>query len=89
MKISALLIVLSVSFCAFGQTGSLDVVKKKLDSNDFKGAKEDLTKILNTNPRNREALILRAKAKNALEDYYGAIGDLNFALEIDSSTFEP
>src|SRR5690606_39429942 len=62
--------------------------KQKLDNGEYPGAVSALTRILETDPRNKEALNLRGEARMGLEDYYGAIGDFNFALESDSAYVE-
>jgi tetratricopeptide (TPR) repeat protein len=88
-KFYFILLLLSLK-CSFliAQTDVPDVAKKKLQENDFKGAKQDLTKFLEGNPHHKVALNLRGQAKIGLEDFYGAIGDFNFALEQDSTYVE-
>jgi hypothetical protein len=57
-----LLLSLFASFCSYAQTDpTLDAVKKKMDAKDFIGAKSDLTKIIETNPKNKNALTLRGR----------------------------
>jgi tetratricopeptide (TPR) repeat protein len=74
---------------AFAQSdAALDAARKKLEARNFAGAKADLTKIIESNPRNKNAFSLRGQVRMELRDYYGAIGDFNFALEIDSTFAE-
>ena len=68
----------------FLQGQTLDEVKKKLEAEDYAGAKAAATKLITQSPSNKEAFSLRGQARMGLEDFYGAIGDFNFALEIDS-----
>ena len=58
----------------------LEAVRKKIDAEKFEEAKADLTKIVNSNPRNKVALNLRGEARIGLLDFYGAISDLTVAL---------
>jgi len=76
------------STLAFGQTDPLEVARKKITTKDFAGAKADLTKVIEKNPKNKDAFTLRGRARMGLQDFYGAIGDLNFALDIDSTFAE-
>src|SRR5882672_4716936 len=73
---------------AFGQADPFDGARKKIISKDFSGAKADLTKAIESNPKNKEVFNLRGRARMGLQDFYGAIGDFNFALEIDSTFAE-
>lgn len=73
---------------AFCQDQQLDAARKKIEAGEFANAKADLTKIIEANPRNKVALNLRGQAKAGLSDFYGAIGDYNFALETDSTYAE-
>src|SRR5687768_15114357 len=84
-----LLFLMFSTLLSFGQDAQVDAARKKFDGKDYKGAKEELTRIISANGRNKAALILRGRTKAALEDYYGAIGDFNFALELDSTSYEP
>ena len=76
---------LLLSRSVFCQDPQLDAAKKKIEAGEFSKAKADLTKVIETNPRNKIALNLRGQAKAGLNDFYGAIGDYNFALEADLS----
>jgi tetratricopeptide (TPR) repeat protein len=67
---------------------SLDVAKRKIASRNYIEAKADLTKLIEANPKNKNVFTLRGRAKMGLQDYYGAIGDFNFALDIDSTFAE-
>ena len=81
-----LLLLLLIPFSSFAQTDpSLDAIKKKMEAKDFVGAKAELTKIIEANPKSKNAFTLRGRARMALGDYYGAIGDFNFTLEMDST----
>ena len=51
----------------------LEAAQKKIAASDFAGAKADLTKIIEANPKNKFALDLRGKARTGLLDFYGAI----------------
>ncbi|MGE0589008.1 MAG: hypothetical protein AB7O48_10585, partial [Cyclobacteriaceae bacterium] len=62
--------------------------KKKLEAKDFTAAKAELSKLLETSPKNKVALSLRGQARMGLEDFYGAIADFTFALEVDSTFAE-
>ena len=66
----------------------LDAAKKKIEKKDFAGAKADISKILAANPKNKQAFVLSGQARWGLEDFYGAIGDYTYALEIDSTLAE-
>ena len=72
-------------FLSFAQDAQLEAAKKKIQAGDFAGAKADLTKIIDATPKNKAALNLRGEARSGLTDFYGAISDLTFALEIDST----
>jgi len=61
------------------------MVGKKFAAKDFTGAKEDLTKSLQANPKNKIALDLRGQTRVILGDLYGAITDFTVALEFDST----
>src|SRR3989337_767883 len=50
------------SFLTYAQE-SLEPARKKLQSGDFAGVKSDLTKIIDSNPKNKEALNLRGEAR--------------------------
>src|SRR3981189_1133290 len=76
------------STLAMGQADPLEAARKKMTSKDFAGAKADLTKVIESNPRNKDAFTLRGRARMGLQDFYGAIGDFNFVLEIDSTFAE-
>jgi len=56
---------------------------EKEESNDPKGAIDDLTKAISLNPNLADAYGYRGSAKEELEDYEGAISDYNKALEIN------
>ena len=62
-----------------------EAVRKKITAKDFAGAKADLTRLIETNPKLKLAYNLRGQARMGLEDFYGAIGDFTFAVEIDST----
>jgi len=64
----------NIFFSVSGQD-ILEAAKKKIASGDFKGAKGDLTKTLDANIKNKEALSLRGQARMGLDDFYGAISD--------------
>src|SRR5690242_12784218 len=85
-----IILILSFSFViiALQAQDPLEAARKKIQANDFSGAKAELTKILDANAKNKQALNLRGTARMGLEDYYGAIGDFNSALEIDSTFAE-
>ena len=85
MKKVVFLVLILSSITLLGQDVQLESAKKKYNEKNFKGAKDDLTSVLNSNPKNKQALVLRGQARIALEDYYGGIGDFNFALESDST----
>src|SRR5882757_1745405 len=85
--IITVILAFNIIFSASGQD-PLDGPKKKLTAGDFKGAKAELTKILDTNVKNKAALTLRGQARIALEDFYGAISDFTYALELDSTFTE-
>src|SRR5688500_2119240 len=72
----------------YAQDQLLNVVKTKIDAKDFEGAKTDLKKIIEADPKNKGAYNLRGVARMGLNDFYGAIGDFNVALEIDSTFAE-
>jgi len=77
---------LLVGFSAVAQNDpALDAAKKKMDNKDYAGAKTDLSKLIDTNPKNKKALTMRGRVRMALNDYYGAIGDFNSVLEVDST----
>ena len=89
MKKFTTIILLLITACLCpAQDAQLEAAKKKIESKDFTGAKADLTKIITANPRNKIALNLRGLAQISLNDFYGAIGDFNFALEVDSTYSE-
>src|SRR5688572_32061767 len=88
IKLSFVVWLLSINFL-YAQQPSLDAVKAKLDSKDYEGAKSDLKKIIDTSPKRKEVFNLRGIARNGLNDFYGAIGDFNLALEIDSTFADP
>ena len=87
-KLTGTVLFLFLSSAAFCQDQQLDAAKKKIEAGDFANAKTELTKIIDANPRNKIALNLRGQAKAGLSDFYGAIGDYNFALETDSTYAE-
>ena len=64
---------------------NLGQAKKMLEEGNFDGAKASLTRIIDSNPKNKEALNLRGQARAGLSDFYGAISDFTYALEIDST----
>src|SRR5690242_17052417 len=84
-KIYILFPVLLISLFLRGQDQALEAAKKKLQAGDYAGAKADLTKVIDSNPKNKIALNLRGQARAGLDDLYGAIGDYTYALEIDST----
>src|SRR4051812_26978618 len=84
-KIHLIFLFLLTTMIASGQDQLLESAKKKIQANDFAGAKTDLTKIIDGAPKNKQALNLRGEARKGLEDFYGAIGDLTFAIETDST----
>ncbi|MFM9074327.1 MAG: tetratricopeptide repeat protein, partial [Bacteroidota bacterium] len=79
----SLLIIISAPL--FAQQDPLEPIRKKVTAGDHAGAKADLGKFLEGNPRSKAALALRGKARLNLADYYGAIADITLALEIDST----
>ncbi|HRG09628.1 MAG TPA: hypothetical protein PLJ08_13725, partial [Cyclobacteriaceae bacterium] len=72
----------------WSQGDAVEAARKKIESGKFAEAKSDLTKIIATSSRNKTAFLLRGRAHMGLNDFYGAIGDFNFALEIDSTYAE-
>ncbi|MER3328167.1 MAG: hypothetical protein RIF34_01210, partial [Candidatus Kapaibacterium sp.] len=90
MKLAASILILLVAFQGFPQSAdpSLESARKKLEAKDFKAAKEALSKIIDSNPKNKVALSLRGQARMGLQDFYGAISDFTFALEVDSTYSE-
>src|SRR5262245_34724802 len=88
IRIIGTVLLLVWSTTAFCQDPLLDAAKKKVDAGDFAKAKAELTKFIEANPRNKIALNLRGQSKAGLSDFYGAIGDYNFALETDSTYAE-
>ena len=66
----------------------LESARKKIAAKDFLGAKNDLSKVLDSNPKNKHALNMRGTARFGLQDTYGAISDYTFALDIDSTFSE-
>ena len=80
MKKFTTIILLLINVCFLpAQDLQIEAAKKKIESNDFAGAKTDLTKIITANPRNKIALNLRGLVQISMSDFYGAIGDFNFA----------
>src|SRR5690349_776527 len=77
-----------IGYAGFAQDAQLDAAKKKIVANDFAGAKADLTKIIDGNPKNKLALNLRGQARYGLNDFYGAVSDYTFAIDIDSTFAE-
>ena len=88
MKQLLALFILVPVFVFAQSDAALEAAKKKLDTKNFAGAKTDLTKIVEANPKNKAALSLRGQSRMGLQDFYGAIGDFNTALEIDSTFSE-
>src|SRR6187551_1659008 len=89
MKRSPLLFILAlISFYVSAQDVQLEAARKKFQAGDYAGAKAALTPLIESNPKNKAALILRGQSKAGLNDFYGAIGDYNFALETDSTLSE-
>src|SRR5687768_1508969 len=80
--------ILSVFWIVSFSQVPMEAIQKKLQSGDFASAKSELTKIIDTNPKNKEALNLRGQARAGLSDFYGAISDFTFALETDSTFAE-
>jgi predicted Zn-dependent protease len=72
MKLLSILGALIFLSCeVLGQDAQLDAVRKKMQANDLAGAKADLTKFLDSNPKNKAALNLRGQVRVGLNDYYG------------------
>ena len=42
-----------IGYAGFAQDAQLDAAKKKIVANDFAGAKADLTKVIDANPKNK------------------------------------
>src|SRR5688572_24534122 len=84
-KFLLILLAVNLSFSVVAQDPLLEGAKKKLAANDFSSAKIDLTKILDSSPKNKIALNLRGQTRTGLQDFYGAIGDYTAALELDST----
>ena len=59
--------------------------KLRLVSGDARGAREDADAALKVNPRQSEALVVRAKAAQALGDLPAAKADLEAALAIENA----
>src|SRR5690606_34680002 len=67
------------------QSDPLASVKQKMDTGDFAGARALLNSVLETDPKNKSALTLRAEARMGQDEYYGAITDLSYEIELDSA----
>ncbi|HCR54515.1 MAG TPA: hypothetical protein DIW27_08875, partial [Cytophagales bacterium] len=87
MRLFAFIILFATSFISFSQNAdpALESARKKLEAKDFTGAKSGLSKIIDANSKNKTALSLRGQARMGLQDFYGAISDFTFALEVDST----
>ena len=83
-----LLLLLPIGLIAQPADQVLDAAKRKIAARNYVEAKAELTKFIGTNPKDRNAFTLRGRSRIGLQDYYGAIGDFNFALEIDSTWAE-
>ncbi|MDE2143290.1 MAG: hypothetical protein KGJ84_12850, partial [Elusimicrobia bacterium] len=59
--------------------------KLRLVSGDARGAREDADAALKVNPRQSEALVIRAKAAMSLGDMTSAKADLQAALAIENA----
>jgi tetratricopeptide (TPR) repeat protein len=88
MKKLALIILLQVVFSIGFSQDSLDPIRKKIQAKDYAGAKADLSKLIDANPKNKIALNLRGTVRLNMDDLYGAIADFTYALEIDSTYAE-
>ncbi|MDZ7648685.1 MAG: hypothetical protein U5K54_16735 [Cytophagales bacterium] len=88
MKRLILLLFLVPAMLVAQTDAALEAARKKLEARNFAGANADLSKLIETNPRNKAAFSLRGQVRMQLRDFYGAIGDFNFALEIDSTFAE-
>ncbi|MBW4670499.1 MAG: tetratricopeptide repeat protein [Cyanomargarita calcarea GSE-NOS-MK-12-04C] len=62
----------------------LDKGFELLEAEDYKGAIDSFTKVLEINPKIADAYLGRGIARTYLEDYQGSIVDFSNALEIDS-----
>merc|ERR1712216_940350 len=60
----------------------------RLKAKDYDYAKFDCTKALEYDDRNIKALFRRSQAKLALDDFQGAVDDLQRALEVDPENKE-
>src|SRR6187455_219536 len=91
MRVICLLFFCVASTLSFAQSAEnqAEAVRKKIVAKDFTGAKTDLTKLIEANPKLKLAYNLRGQARMGLDDLYGAIGDFTIALEIDSTYAEP
>src|SRR5262249_10789371 len=86
MKITSIFFIAALyASNTLAQTDPLDGAKKKIAAKNLNGAKPDLTKYIESNPRTKEAFTCRGQVGDDLQDYYGGIGDSNFALELDST----
>ena len=76
--ISILVIFLFTVSISHGQD-LLAQATKKLQDGKYQEAKNDLTKIIQSDPGNKQALNLRGQARAGLDDLYGAISDYTIA----------
>ncbi|MCJ7482893.1 MAG: tetratricopeptide repeat protein [Thermodesulfovibrionales bacterium] len=56
---------------------------KKIENQDYNGAIQDFTKVIDLNPTNAVTYFYRGNAKSSNEDYDGAILDYSKAIELD------
>lgn len=75
-----------LSFSLFGQK-SLQQALQKFDEGQFAQSEQLLSKILEKESQ-KNIYLLRGKTRVAQENYYGAIGDLNTVLGMDSTLWE-
>src|SRR5687768_4789257 len=88
MRSLNLITILLFSFFVSPAQDILSQARKNLDAGKFQDAKADLSKIIDSDPKNKQALNLRGQARAGLGDLYGAISDYTYALDIDSTFAE-
>ena len=81
MKNTLFVILFFLSTCFYAQVFSIGVAKYK--SEDYKGAIDEFTQIIDANPNNARAYFNRALAKNKLYDYKGSMEDYEKVCELD------
>lgn len=73
----------NVADVADENVGLYEQANEFFDQGNYQEAIEDLDLILNSQPKNKKALLLRAISYDMLEDYKSAIGDYNKLIALD------